>query len=90
MHYCLARAFSTMVIKSCESRHSFLVPDLRRKASSFIIKYDTCMFFIEAPDQIEEVLYSYFSEHFYHVLNFMKYFLCINLYNHVIFSFLAY
>ena len=59
----LARTSSTMLIRSVESRHTCLVPDLREKSfQSFTIKYDICCgVFVDALYQTEGLLFILFG-----------------------------
>lgn len=74
----MVRTCSTMLNSSGKSGHTFIVPDLRRKALSFKIKYDAgCrfLFFVELLYETEDSIFSVLMSFcFYHkwVLNFVK------------------
>ena len=72
----LTRTSSAMLNRSGESRHWFLIPDLRGKAFSFTIEYDVHCGILRYDFYYVEILSfcSYFIEYFYHerVWNFVS------------------
>ena len=55
----LEKTANKVLNSSGGSRHPCLVPDLREKALSFTIKYDSCVFLVDSLYQLEEIPFSF-------------------------------